>query len=187
MSVNELKIFEHPQFGNIRTITENGKTLFCAKDVAIALGYKNTRDAINRHCKGVVKRDVVSLTTNQHGTTTEQMVEMAFIPEGDLYRLAAKSELPAADAFERWIFDDVLPTIRRTGGYFINGFMPTRPLTSDDYADAAKTISRCPGNRLLIVLDLYRRAGLDIQIPPMPSWMCSEQLDFFAAGKQPGM
>lgn len=115
--MNELKIFEHPKFGQIRTITEDGKTLFCGKDVASALGYKNTREAINRHCKGVVKRDGVSLTTNQHGTSTEQTVEMSFIPEGDIYRLAAKSELPGAEEFESWIFDEVLPSIRKHGGY----------------------------------------------------------------------
>lgn len=115
--MNELEIFEHPKFGQIRTITEDGKTLFCGKDVASALGYKNTREAINRHCKGVVKRDGVSLTTNQHGTSTEQTVEMNFIPEGDIYRLAAKSELPGADEFESWIFDEVLPSIRKHGAY----------------------------------------------------------------------
>lgn len=115
--MNELKIFENPEFGKIRTIEEDGKVLFCGKDVAAALGYKNTRDAINRHCKGVVKRDWVSHTTNQHKTTTEQTVEMAFIPEGDIYRLAAKSELPGADRFESWIFDEVLPAIRKTGTY----------------------------------------------------------------------
>lgn len=115
--MNELEIFEHPKFGQIRTITEDGKALFCGKDVASALGYKNTREAINRHCKGVVKRDGVSLTTNQHGTSTEQTVEMNFIPEGDIYRLAAKSELPGADEFESWIFDEVLPSIRKHGAY----------------------------------------------------------------------
>ena len=115
--MNNLTIFESPEFGSIRTVEEDGKVLFCAKDVAAALGYKNTRDAINRHCKGVVKRDGVSRTTNQHGVTTEQTVEMAFIPEGDVYRLAAKSELPGAERFESWIFDEVIPSIRRTGGY----------------------------------------------------------------------
>jgi prophage pi1 protein 08 len=60
------------------------------------------------------------MTTNQHGTTTEQQVEMAFIPEGDVYRLAAKSELPGADEFEGWIFDEVLPSIRRNGGYIVD-------------------------------------------------------------------
>lgn len=115
--MNELMIFDNPKFGKIRTLEEDGKVLFCGKDVATALGYKNTRDAINRHCKGVVKRDGVSYTTNQHGTTTEQAVEMAFIPVGDIYRLAAKSELPGADEFESWIFDEVIPSVLKHGAY----------------------------------------------------------------------
>lgn len=106
--MNELQIFQNPEFGEIRTIEENGKVLFCGADVAKALGYKNTRDAINRHCKGVVKRDT---------PTTSGIQEMLFIPEGDVYRLTASSELTGAEKFERWIFDEVLPSIRKTGGY----------------------------------------------------------------------
>lgn len=108
--MNEIQIFNNPQFGEVRTIDENGKVLFCAKDVAAALGYSNTKDAITRHCKGVVKRD---LPTNGGVQATN------FIPEGDIYRLAAKSELPGADKFESWIFDEVLPAIRKTGTYTI--------------------------------------------------------------------
>lgn len=105
---NELQVFENPRFGAIRTLEEGGKVLFCGKDVCAALGYSNTRDALSRHCKGVVKRD----TPTQSG-----IQEMNFIPEGDIYRLAAKSELPGADKFESWIFDDVLPSIRKRGAY----------------------------------------------------------------------
>lgn len=118
--MNELMIFNSPEFGEIRTIDENGSVLFCATDVARALGYSNPRDAICRHCRGVVKRDGVSLTTNQHGKTTKQAAEMSFIPEGDLYRLAARSKLSGAEKFESWIFDEVIPSIRKNGGY-ING------------------------------------------------------------------
>lgn len=106
--MNDLQIFQNPRFGEVRTITEDGVTLFCGKDVAAALGYSDPKKAIARHCKGGTKRP---LPTNGG----EQ--EAVFIPEGDIYRLAARSELPGADAFERWIFDDVLPTIRRTGSY----------------------------------------------------------------------
>ena len=113
---NELQIFENKQFGQMRTITENGNTLFCATDVARMLGYSNPHDAIARHCRGVVKREGVSKTTNQHGVTTEQIVEMSFIPEGDVYRLIARSKLPSAERFERWIFDEVLPSIRESIG-----------------------------------------------------------------------
>jgi len=107
--LNELKIFDSPKFGSIRTITEGNKTLFCGPDVAKALGYKNTRKALSDHCKGVTKR---------YSPTPGGQQEMNFIPEGDIYRLAASSELPGADEFELWIFDEVLPSIRANGGYF---------------------------------------------------------------------
>ena len=106
--MNELQIFENERFGTVRTLEEDGKILFCAKDVAAALGYSNTKDAIIRHCKGVVKRDLPTAGGKQ---------ETNFIPEGDIYRLAAKSELPGAEEFESWIFDEVLPSIRKHGAY----------------------------------------------------------------------
>ncbi len=115
--MNELQIFKNEQFGEIRTIEENGKVLFCATDVARSLGYSNPHDAISRHCKGVVKREGVSQTTNQHGVTTEQVTELNFIPEGDIYRLITHSKLPGAEQFESWVFDEVLPSIRRHGMY----------------------------------------------------------------------
>ena len=109
--MNELQIFQNPQFGEIRTITENGVTLFCGNDVAIALGYSDTKKAIARHCKGGTKRPLPTKGGTQ---------DAVFIPEGDIYRLAARSELPGADAFERWIFDEVLPSIRKHGTYAID-------------------------------------------------------------------
>ena len=117
--MNELQIFQNPQFGEIRTITEDGVTLFCGSDVAKALGYKRPNDAIAAHCRGTVKRRIgVQTGTKADGTPAVQQVEMNFIPEGDIYRLAARSELPGADAFERWIFDEVLPSIRKHGRIF---------------------------------------------------------------------
>lgn len=105
----DLKIFNNPKFGEIRTIEEEGKVLFCGRDVAKALGYANTQDALSRHCRGVVKRDLIDALGRKQ--------EASFIPEGDIYRLAAKSELPGAGEFESWIFDEVLPSIRRNGAY----------------------------------------------------------------------
>ena len=107
--MNDLQIFQNPQFGEVRTIAEDGMTLFCGADVAKALGYKNPTKALADHCKGTVER-----RTND---SLGRQQNMKFIPEGDIYRLAARSELPGADAFDRWIFDEVLPTIRRTGSY----------------------------------------------------------------------
>lgn len=111
-TMTDLMIFDNPEFGKIRTIEENGKVLFCAKDVAIALGYKDATNAIKQHCRGVVKRHLTDSLGRDQITN--------FIPEGDVYRLAAKSELPGADKFESWIFDEVLPSIRRNGGYVAN-------------------------------------------------------------------
>lgn len=115
--MNELQVFDSEEFGKIRTAEINGNIYFSASDVAKALGYSNPRDAVARHCKCVVKRDGVSNTTNQYGKTTKQPVMMSFIPEGDLYRLIVHSKLPSADRFERWVFDTVLPSIRKNGGY----------------------------------------------------------------------
>lgn len=115
--MNEMQVFKNEKFGTVRTITENGKTLFCGTDIARSLGYTNPQKAIRDHCKGGTKRSGVSLTTNQHGVTTEQVTEMTFIPEGDIYRLAARSKLPGADEFERWIFDEVLVSVNHHGAY----------------------------------------------------------------------
>lgn len=109
--MNELQIFENPEFGEIRTITEDGVTLFCGADVAKALGYKRPNDAISAHCRYTVKRSI------PHPQAPGKNIEMLFLPEGDIYRLAAKSELPGADKFESWIFDEVLPSIRQHGAY----------------------------------------------------------------------
>lgn len=117
--MNEIKIFENAEFGSVRTIEENGKVMFCGSDVAKALGYKEPHKAISRHCKGGMKRPT---------PTNGGLQEMIFISEGDIYRLAAKSELPGADKFESWIFDEVLPSIRRTGGYQISQSRPDKDM-----------------------------------------------------------
>ena len=106
--MNDLQIFNSPEFGEIRTIEENGKVMFCGSDVARALGYVKPQNAISTHCKGALKR----------GTLTERgMQQLLFILEGDLYRLIVNSKLPSAEKFERWIFDEVLPAIRKHGAY----------------------------------------------------------------------
>lgn len=94
----------------VRTFQEeNGNILFCGTDVARTLGYRNVNDAIGKHCKGVVKRYPLR--------TPGGFQQVRFISEGDVYRLIASSRLPEAEKFESWIFDEVIPQIRRTGGY----------------------------------------------------------------------
>ena len=116
--MRELKIFENPEFGQMRTaMDDHGSPLFCGTDVARALGYTNPHKALADHCKGVTKREGISQTTNQHGTTTNQVTVMNFIPESDVYRLIIRSKLPSAQKFEAWVMEDVLPSIRRHGMY----------------------------------------------------------------------
>ena len=107
--MNALQIFNSTEFGEIRTIEIDGKPYFVGADVAKALGYKDTVNALKQHCRGVVKHHLTdSLGRKQ---------EVSFITEGDLYRLIMKSKLPSAEKFESWVMDEVLPAIRRTGSY----------------------------------------------------------------------
>lgn len=109
--MNEITIFENEQFGKIRTmVNENGETFFVGKDVAEALGYKNIRDAINKHVdpedKGVAICD-----------TLGGKQELTIINESGLYSLVLLSKLPSAKSFKRWVTSEVLPSIRKTGSY----------------------------------------------------------------------
>ncbi len=126
--MSDLKVFENAEFGEIRTIEENGKVLFCGSDVAKALGYTNTRKAISDHCRCVTKRYV------PHPQSPDKQIEMSFIPEGDVYRLITHSKLPAAEQFEKWVFDEVLPSIRKHGMYAVDDL-----ITNPDLAIAAFT------------------------------------------------
>ena len=105
---NKMAVFNNREFGSIRVIEQNGNYLFCGKDIAQALGYRRPADAIAAHCKGVCV-----LPTPSNGG----IQQMKFIPEGDVYRLIVHSKLPSAERFERWVFDEVLPSIRKHGAY----------------------------------------------------------------------
>lgn len=109
--MNDLQVFNNADFGSVRTLEIDGKPYFVANDVARALGYSVPKDAISRHCKGALKHRYLTEGGEQ---------ELKIIPEGDVYRLVIKSQLPKADEFEHWIFDEVLPSIRKNGGYIAN-------------------------------------------------------------------
>lgn len=123
-----LQIFTSKRYGEIRTIEENGKVLFCGSDVAKALGYGNAPDAISRHCRYIVKRDI------PHPQSSDKTLEVSFIPEGDVYRLITHSKLPGAEQFESWVFDEVLPSIRKHGVYAVDEL-----IANPDLAIAALT------------------------------------------------
>lgn len=109
--MNELQIFNNNQFGEMRAIEEDDKIFFCGADVAKALGYTNSSKALTDHCRCVTKRYI------PHPQAPDKKIEMSFIPEGDVYRLITHSKLPTAEKFESWVFDEVLPTIRKHGAY----------------------------------------------------------------------
>lgn len=107
----QIQQFTNDNFGALRTIENDGQTLFCAKDVAVALGYKDTTNAIKQHCRGVAKHHPLE--------TRGGVQEVKFITQGDVFRLITHSKLPQAQAYERWVFDEVLPAIHRSGGYMV--------------------------------------------------------------------
>ena len=105
---NQMLTFENPEFGKLEVLTLDGKPYFPATECAELLGYARPRNAIDRHCKGALKRGVLT-----NGGTQEK----TYIPEGDLYRLIIRSKLPAAVRFEAFVCDEVLPSIRNSGAY----------------------------------------------------------------------
>lgn len=109
--MNELQIFKNQEFGEIQILEEKGRYEFEATEVAKTLGYVNPYDAIQRHCKkdGVVKHEVIDNLGRKQ--------EKNFISEGNLYRLITHSKINGAEKFEKWVFDDILPTIRKHGVY----------------------------------------------------------------------
>lgn len=107
--MNEIQIFNNPEFGEVRMLEENGAVLFCGTDIARALGYQNPSRDVQRHCKKPVSR----CTTDSVG----RQQDMLFIPEPDLYRLVFSSKLPAAGQFTDWVTNEILPSVRRHGAY----------------------------------------------------------------------
>lgn len=105
---NKIEIFTHEQFGEVRTVIENEKILFCASDIAKALGYTNPNKAVNDHCTAITKR---------YSPISGKTQQINFIPEGDIYRLILRSRLQSTKKFEHWIFDEIIPSIRKTGSY----------------------------------------------------------------------
>ena len=107
--MNQIIAFTYENANVRTTTTEDGTPLFCGKDIASILGYKDTTNALKLHCKGVVKHHPLE--------TPGGIQQVRFITEPDLYRLITRSKLPEAEKFERWVFEEVLPTIRKHGMY----------------------------------------------------------------------
>lgn len=153
--MNEIQIFEHEAFGQIRVIDRDGEPWFIAVDVCKALELGNSRQAIARlddDEKGVISID-----------TPGGPQEMSVINEPGLYSLVLGSRKPEAKAFKRWVTHEVLPAIRQNGYYAL---MPVetsqRALTPDDYLRAATIVARCRNDRLPYVLGFLEKGGWDV-------------------------
>jgi prophage antirepressor-like protein len=131
--MSELQIFQHELFGSVRTIEQDGKIHFCGKDVATSLGYANPTKAVTTHCKGVSKMGIPTKGGKQL---------TIFIAEGDIYRLVVGSQLPEAEKFESWIFDEVIPQIRQTGGYIPMKTAQASPMSDAEIMASALLIAQ---------------------------------------------
>ena len=182
--MNKLQIFSNEDFGEVRTIEENGKVLFCGSDIAKALGYKLVDKAIRDHCKDPyrLKRTVgVETGIKRDGSPAIQYVKMNFIDEGNLYRLIINSKLPKAEKFERWVFDEVLPSIRKTGSYDSNINIQILQQMSDSIASIAEgfvQMSRCVSVINDNVMLMRKEMQNDQKVVNVNNYNASEISDF---------
>ena len=131
--MTEITIFTNEVFGEIRTCLVNNQIMFVGKDVATALGYSNTRDALSKHVDAEDKGTVAIRDTAYETRVT-------LINESGLYSLILSSKLPQAKAFKRWVTAEVLPQIRKTGGYIPIRDIDGRELSNEEILDRADAI-----------------------------------------------
>lgn len=153
--MNEMQVFNNPEFGEVRTIEENGAILFCGSDVAKALGYTNPSKAINDHCRGdLTKRyPIVDALGRTQGAI--------FIPESDLYRLVFSSKLPTAEKFTDWVTKEVLPSIRKTGGYAL----------PKDYPAALRALADAEEQKLRLLTENQQQAQVIADFEPIRQYV----------------
>lgn len=116
--MNKIQEFINEKFGTVRTIEIDGVTYFYGIDIAKSLGYSNASKAVLTHCKKILKK-TLETSNSQNGKTVKGKVSL--ITKSDIYRLIVRSDLESTDEFESWIFDEILPTIERTGAYIEDG------------------------------------------------------------------
>ncbi len=179
----EIKIFKNEMFGEIRTlVNEKGETFFVGKDVAQALGYSNTRKALQDHVddedKGVTKRD-----------TLGGIQQMVVINESGLYSLVLSSKLPQARDFKRWVTSEVLPQIRQTGGYIPTTNPRTgEVLTESEMVEAANKIvartiarSNLPADDCLTATQVAE--SLDVDVKQLNHFLVDKGVMYWSYGR----
>lgn len=171
--MNGLQTFANEEFGAVRSLMIEDMPWFVGYDVAKALGYVKPRNAISVHVDDEDKNSALIQGAIQGGTQGNP--NMTIINESGLYSLILSSKLPAAKRFKRWVTSEVLPAIRRTGGYgtatqaaeleTAAETLPARETTNDDYLRAASIVASCKNERLPYVLAYLSKAGLSTVCP----------------------
>ena len=133
MESKDLMVFTNDNFSNVRVIMKDGEPYFVGKDVASCLGYADTAKAVKQHCKGWVYCPVLTNGGTQN---------MSIIPESDLYRLISHSELPSAVKFQDWVYEEVLPSIRKKGYYSVAPIQDKRASLLLSIIDAPDDVTR---------------------------------------------
>lgn len=152
--MNELKLFENPEFGSVRIVTINGEPWLVGKDVALALGYKNPQEAIRNHVDDDDKGVSEILTPGG-----KQSVPI--INESGLYSLVLSSKLPGAKKFRRWVTSEVLPSIRKTGGYQI----------PQDYPSALRALADAEEQRQALAAENERQRQAIADFAPVRQYL----------------
>lgn len=116
--MNRVNEFFNEKFGMVRTVEIDGVIYFYGIDIAKALGYSNASKAISTHCKRILQK-TLETSNSQNGKTVKGRVSL--ITKSNIYRLIVRSKLDLVDEFESWVFDEILPTIERTGAYIEDG------------------------------------------------------------------
>lgn len=172
--MNDIKIFNHPVFGQVRVIDDNasGELLFCANDVTHALEYANGRKAVADHVdsRDILKRDIGVVTGKKaDGTDAYQTVNTTFINESGVYSLIFSSKQERAKEFKHWVTSEVLPSIRKTGQYSANVSSATlneqlqANLTFADWA--IKTLNINEASKLGWAKKISDKFGLAAELP----------------------
>ncbi len=158
--MNELQTFTNDEFGVVRSVVIDSAPWFVGADATKALSYSRPADAIADHVDDEDKRlvNVGEMPTLGIGNRGAYIIN-----ESGLYSLIFSSKLPAAKRFKRWVTNEVLPAIRKTGGYGATReaeALPPREITNDDYLRAASIVATCKNERLPYVLSYLKMAGI---------------------------
>lgn len=190
--MNELKVFENEEFGQVRTVVINNEPHFVGKDIANALGYSNTRDALLRHVEEEDKADVVI----HDGSQKRSVIG---INESGMYSLILGSKLESAKKFKRWVTSEVLPTLRKTGSYQMPKEEKTKKEKLPSVNMMVKNIKGALGDagvepRYIAaeVVRLYSDAGYPVKVPLISDvpvlWDCTtiaKELGIFSESGRP--